>query len=131
MKIGILENIKPFLQSQYIIDGLYMPINFDDVKKYKHIVHIFDDGFSLFVNFKKNAWLVSCGFKEDAKNVFKKCKQSLQYFLEDNKDSMLLSIVHAQNKKARIINNALNLCYVKNIESGIYKNLRLYKYMRA
>lgn len=126
---GTLEDLKPYLEDKYIADGLYMPVSFDDIKKRKnHIVHILDGGFALFVNSENNIWLVSCGFYRNSKDVFKQCKASLDNFLSLFKDIHLLSLVHRDNKKARMINNALNFKYVSAIDHKKYQGLRLYNH---
>ena len=126
MKTCSIEHIDKFLKDDYIVSGLDGAPVIADIVDSGYTLHCFDDGFVCYVKIRPNAFMLFCGFYSSAKDVFAKCKQSFNVFLNNNVKSRIFSTVHPSNKRARNFNNVFGFKFLG--QSELTDNLRLYEY---
>ena len=115
--------IKKYLKDDRIIKGLHLPMEIDFIQTQPHKIYDFDDGFVLFVKIN-NVILSSCGFFNNAVNVFKKCKNALNDFTKNNIEK-IIAMVYDKNMPSRVLLNALGFKFMQDYH---IPNIRLYTY---
>lgn len=116
--------IEKYLQDERIIKGLHIPMDIEYVMQQPHKIYDFDDGFVLFVKIN-NVVLASCGFFDNAVNVFNKCKSALNDFTKDTIEKVA-AMVYDANMPSRVLLNALGFKFMQNYH--YIPNIRLYTY---
>lgn len=116
--------IEKYLKDDKIIKGLHLPMDMDFVMQQSHKIYDYGDGFVMFVKID-NAILASCGFFENAINVYIKCKEALKDFTKDSIE-IVNAMVYDANMPSRILLNALGFKFMQYYCD--IPNIRLYTY---
>ena len=116
--------IEKYLTDSRIIKGLHLPMELDFIQSQPYKLYDYDDGFVLFVKIN-NAVLASCGFFENAVDVFNKCKTALNNFVQSG-IVKVNAMVYDKNMQSRVLLNALGFKFMQNHYS--IPDIRLYTY---
>lgn len=116
--------IEKYLKDDRIIKGLHLPMELDFIQSQPHKIYDYGDGFVMFVNVN-NVILSSCGFLDNAINVYVKCKEALKDFTKD-RIVKVNAMVYNKNMPSRILLNALGFKFMNYCNS--IPDIRLYSY---
>ena len=116
--------IEKYINDSKIKTGLAWEMDMNFLNSLPHKIYDFDDGFALFAEVKGIAF-ASCGFLDNSKDVFKKCKQAITDYTRETGLKVHAS-VHKDNKKSRSLINALGFRFLCNASAD--PEARLYRY---